>query len=152
MSQHLDNSAHQQIKQPVALSYSGVAPATERDAWATPGDSRATPRRQQATPTVAPANRFGDTTHAATQQHIAHTAPNAPIRTAEEKTMIHDRYLQAKDCADLTGIPAGTWRYWAHIGSGPRSFKLGHRRVWRESAILAWIAEQEQATATGGAA
>ncbi|MDO3650744.1 DNA-binding protein [Nocardia mangyaensis] len=63
-----------------------------------------------------------------------------------------DRYLQAKDCEALTGIPAGTWRYWAHIGSGPVSFKLGHRRVWRESVILAWIAKQEQATATGGAA
>ncbi|MGW5572639.1 helix-turn-helix transcriptional regulator [Nocardia thailandica] len=66
--------------------------------------------------------------------------------------MSNDRYLQAKDCAELTGIPAGTWRYWAHIGAGPTSFKLGRRRVWRESAILAWIAAQEQATATGGAA
>ncbi|MGW6701777.1 helix-turn-helix transcriptional regulator [Nocardia sp. NPDC055049] len=63
-----------------------------------------------------------------------------------------DRYLQAKDCAELTGIPEGTWRYWAHIGTGPASFKLGRRRVWRESAILAWINEQEQATLTGGAA
>ncbi|WP_410870884.1 helix-turn-helix transcriptional regulator [Nocardia sp. A7] len=68
------------------------------------------------------------------------------------ETKPHDRYLQAKDCEALTGIPAATWRYWAHIGSGPGSFKLGRRRVWRESAILAWIAEQEQATATGGAA
>ncbi|MFC8385832.1 AlpA family transcriptional regulator [Nocardia salmonicida] len=65
--------------------------------------------------------------------------------------MSTDRYLQAKDCAELTGIPAGTWRYWAHLGTGPRSFKLGRRRVWRESTILAWIAEQELA-ATDGAA
>ncbi|MEU6563326.1 helix-turn-helix transcriptional regulator [Nocardia nova] len=59
-----------------------------------------------------------------------------------------DRYLQAKDCEELTGIPAATWRYWAHIGdeTKPRSFKLGRRRVWRESAILAWIATQEAAT------
>ncbi|MBF6463069.1 DNA-binding protein [Nocardia puris] len=63
-----------------------------------------------------------------------------------------DRFLQATDCEALTGIPAATWRYWAHIGSGPASFKLGRRRVWRESTILAWIAEQEQATSTGGAA
>lgn len=63
-----------------------------------------------------------------------------------------DRFLSAKDCEALTGTPEGTWRYWAHIGSGPTSFKLGRRRVWRESAILAWVAEQEQATATGGAA
>lgn len=59
-----------------------------------------------------------------------------------------DRYLQAKDCEALTGIPASTWRYWAHIGTGPISFKLGRRRVWRQSVIEAWIAEQEAATAT----
>ncbi|GAB2666527.1 hypothetical protein GCM10027088_51620 [Nocardia goodfellowii] len=63
-----------------------------------------------------------------------------------------DRLLQAKDCEALTGIPAATWRYWAHIGSGPASFKLGRRRVWRESAILGWVAEQEQLTARGGVA
>ncbi|WP_280238674.1 helix-turn-helix transcriptional regulator [Nocardia abscessus] len=66
--------------------------------------------------------------------------------------MTNDRYLQAKDCEELTGIPAATWRYWAHIGSGPASFKLGRRRVWRRSVIDAWIAEQEAATQTGGAA
>ncbi|MFE3618435.1 helix-turn-helix transcriptional regulator [Streptomyces anulatus] len=64
-----------------------------------------------------------------------------------------DRFLRAKECEALTGIPEGTWRYWAHIGRGPISFKMGpRRRVWRESTILAWIAEQEHATATGGAA
>jgi predicted DNA-binding transcriptional regulator AlpA len=61
-----------------------------------------------------------------------------------------DRFLQAKDCEALTGIPAATWRYWAHIGSGPESFKLGGRRVWRESVIHAWIAEQEARTRRGG--
>lgn len=63
-----------------------------------------------------------------------------------------DRYLQAKDCEALTGIPAATWRYWAHVGNGPQSFKLGRRRVWRQSVVEAWIAEQEAQTQTGGAA
>ncbi|MCU1644592.1 MAG: hypothetical protein JWN03_4867 [Nocardia sp.] len=60
-----------------------------------------------------------------------------------------DRYLQAKDCEALTGIPAATWRYWAHMSdrTKPPSFKLGRRRVWRESAILTWITEQEAAEA-----
>ncbi|MEU7140749.1 DNA-binding protein [Nocardia sp. NPDC046473] len=68
--------------------------------------------------------------------------------------MSTDRYLQATDCEALTGIPAATWRYWAHIGSdiGRRSFKLGRRRVWRLSVIEAWITEQEAKTQTGGAA
>ncbi|WP_040686512.1 helix-turn-helix transcriptional regulator [Nocardia vinacea] len=61
--------------------------------------------------------------------------------------MSTDRYLQAKDCEALTGIPAATWRYWAHIGNdiGRRSFKLGRRRVWRLSVVEAWITEQEAA-------
>jgi predicted DNA-binding transcriptional regulator AlpA len=63
--------------------------------------------------------------------------------------MADEEYLQAKDCEKLTGIPTATWRYWAHVGSGPASFKLGRRRVWRKTAILAWIAEQEAATGTG---
>ncbi|WP_306364388.1 AlpA family transcriptional regulator [Nocardia sp. CC227C] len=62
-----------------------------------------------------------------------------------------ERFLQAKDCEELTGIPAATWRYWAHIGSGPVSFKLGGRRVWRLSTVLAWIEQQEAATARGEA-
>ncbi|PPI95185.1 helix-turn-helix transcriptional regulator [Nocardia nova] len=61
-------------------------------------------------------------------------------------------YMQAKDCEQLTGIPAGTWRYWAHIGAGPASFKLGRRRVWRRSTIEAWIKEQEAASVRGGVA
>ncbi|WP_372341937.1 helix-turn-helix transcriptional regulator [Nocardia sp. CC227C] len=64
---------------------------------------------------------------------------------------MNDRFLQAKDCEELTGIPAATWRYWAHIGAGPESFKLGRRRVWRHSVILAWIEQQEAETRRGEA-
>ena len=49
----------------------------------------------------------------------------------------------------LTGTKASTWRYWASIGIGPTSFKLGRRRVWKKSHVLAWIAEQQAATGTG---
>ncbi|MEV0076186.1 DNA-binding protein [Nocardia neocaledoniensis] len=64
-----------------------------------------------------------------------------------------DTYLRAKDCEALTGIPEATWRWWAHVGKGPASFKLGaRRRVWRKSVVLAWIAEQEQLTGTAEAA
>jgi len=63
-----------------------------------------------------------------------------------------DPIIQAPEVSALTGAPEGTIRYWAHVGKGPRSFKLGRRRVWRRSVVLAWIAEQEEATASGGAA
>jgi predicted DNA-binding transcriptional regulator AlpA len=59
-------------------------------------------------------------------------------------------YLGSIALEQLTGIPASTWRYWAINDSGPRSFKIGRRRVWRRSDVLAWIAAQEAATGTGG--
>lgn len=63
-----------------------------------------------------------------------------------------DEFCFATDLEGMTGVKASTWRYWASIGAGPASFKMGRRRVWRKSAVLAWIAEQQAATSTGGAA
>lgn len=60
-------------------------------------------------------------------------------------------YLSAPELERLTGTKASTWRYWAHIGTGPKSFKLGRRRVWKRSDVLGWIAAQEAATGVGGA-
>jgi prophage regulatory protein len=54
-------------------------------------------------------------------------------------------FLTAPLLEKLTGTPASTWRYWAHIGSGPASFKLGRRRVWRLSTVMAWLEAQENA-------
>ncbi len=58
--------------------------------------------------------------------------------------------VDAIDLEGLTGTKASTWRYWAHIDSGPPSFRLGRRRVWRKSVVLAWIAEQEVAALRDG--
>jgi prophage regulatory protein len=52
-------------------------------------------------------------------------------------------FLGARDLEALTGTKASTWRYWASIGEGPASFKLGRRRVWKKSIVLEWLAEQE---------
>ncbi|OMC14935.1 AlpA family transcriptional regulator [Mycobacterium sp. SP-6446] len=63
---------------------------------------------------------------------------------------IQTDYLSSTGMQQLTGIPASTWRYWATIDSGPRSFKIGRRRVWRRTDVLAWIAQQDAATGAGG--
>ncbi|WP_346427293.1 MULTISPECIES: DNA-binding protein [Mycobacterium] len=52
-------------------------------------------------------------------------------------------FMGALDLEKWTGTKASTWRYWACIGIGPTSFKIGRRRVWRKSSVLAWLAEQE---------
>jgi prophage regulatory protein len=51
--------------------------------------------------------------------------------------------LGPRDLEALTGTTASTWRYWASIGEGPESFKLGRRRVWKKSIVLEWLVEQE---------
>jgi len=56
-------------------------------------------------------------------------------------------FLDSFDLERLTGTPSSTWRFWASNGSGPASFKLGRRRVWRRDTVLAWLASQEQASA-----
>lgn len=56
-----------------------------------------------------------------------------------------DEYLSALELEKWTGTKASTWRYWASIGQGPASFKLGKRRVWKRSVVLAWLTDQENA-------
>ncbi len=63
---------------------------------------------------------------------------------------VHADYLGSTGLEQLTGIPASTWRYWAINDTGPRSFKLGRRRVWRRTDVVAWIEQQDAATGTGG--
>jgi prophage regulatory protein len=76
------------------------------------------------------------------------------VAAAERRTLqdsaraaMPTEYLTAPQLEQLTGTPASTWRYWAHIGSGPASFKLGRRRVWKKSVVLAWLESQEAASA-----
>jgi prophage regulatory protein len=60
---------------------------------------------------------------------------------------VESAYLSAPELEQWTGTPASTWRYWAHIGSGPASLKLGRRRVWKRSVVELWLKEQELASA-----
>ena len=55
-------------------------------------------------------------------------------------------YLGSTSLEQLTGTKASTWRYWASIGQGPASFKLGRRRVWKRSDVEAWIATLQEAS------
>ena len=52
-------------------------------------------------------------------------------------------FFSSTDLEKLTGTKASTWRYWANIGTGPASFKLGKRRVWRKSDVISWLAQQQ---------
>ena len=46
------------------------------------------------------------------------------------------------EAAELLRAPVATLRYWRHLGTGPRSFRLGRRVLYRTDDLHAWIAEQ----------
>ena len=56
-----------------------------------------------------------------------------------------DPLLTDRQVAKLTGISAGTLRWWRHQGQseGPKHFNLGPRAVrYKKSDVEAWIEEQ----------
>jgi excisionase family DNA binding protein len=54
-------------------------------------------------------------------------------------------YLTTEELAEVCRTVPGTVRYWHHIGSGPRSVKVGRRRLYDRADVEAWLAEQKAA-------
>jgi len=61
-------------------------------------------------------------------------------------------YLVTKRVSEEYGIPESTLRYYRHCSTGPASFRLGRRVVYRRSEIERWISAQEAASTRGGIA
>lgn len=67
-------------------------------------------------------------------------------------TTLNDRLIPIYEVSAMTGIPQSSIYELVratHAGAGtfPRPIKLGPRRSrWRESAVLAWLADQEAAS------
>lgn len=47
-----------------------------------------------------------------------------------------------EEVAEMTRLPVATLRYHRHLGTGPKSGKVGRRIVYREADVEAWIDEQ----------
>ncbi len=55
--------------------------------------------------------------------------------------------LTITEAAELVRAPVATLRYWRHLGTGPRSFRLGRRVLYRSDDLHAWIdARRDQRT------
>jgi excisionase family DNA binding protein len=50
--------------------------------------------------------------------------------------------LTIREAAALLRAPVATLRYWRHRGTGPRSFRLGRRVLYRRDDLRAWIDAQ----------
>ena len=54
----------------------------------------------------------------------------------------NDELLTMKEVAGVVRVPVATLRYWRHLGSGPRSFRVGRSvRYWR-TEVLHWLEQQ----------
>jgi len=47
--------------------------------------------------------------------------------------------LTITEAAALLRAPVATLRYWRHLGTGPRSFRLGRRVLYRRDDLNNWI-------------
>ena len=54
----------------------------------------------------------------------------------------HHDLLTITEAAAIVRAPVATLRYWRHVGTGPRSFRLGKRVVYKAEDVRAWIDEQ----------
>ena len=61
----------------------------------------------------------------------------------------HDReLLTIAEAAELLRAPVATLRDWRHLGTGPRSFRLDRRVLYRRDDLHAWV-DVQHAQATG---
>ena len=47
--------------------------------------------------------------------------------------------LTINEAAELLRTPVATLRYWRHLGTGPRSFRLTRRVLYDRADVDAWI-------------
>ena len=57
--------------------------------------------------------------------------------------------LTIAEAALLLRAPVATLRYWRHLGTGPHSFRLGRRVLYRRDDLHAWIDAQRQQAGAG---
>ena len=67
---------------------------------------------------------------------------NTQRATVPDTPHAGDELLTMQEVADVVRVPAATLRYWRHLGTGPRSFRIGRSvRYWR-TEVFAWLDDQ----------
>jgi excisionase family DNA binding protein len=59
------------------------------------------------------------------------------------------KLLTITEAAELLRAPVATLRYWRHLGTGPLSFRLGRRVLYRHDDLRTWIEAQHAQVARG---
>ena len=58
---------------------------------------------------------------------------------SDDPTLREPELLTINEAALLLRAPVATLRYWRHLGTGPRSFRLGRRVLYRADDLRIWI-------------
>jgi len=67
---------------------------------------------------------------------------NTQRATVPDTPHAGDELLTMQEVANVVRVPAATLRYWRHLGTGPRSFRIGRSvRYWR-TEVFAWLDDQ----------
>lgn len=56
--------------------------------------------------------------------------------------------LTTAEVAAMTRAPVSSVRYWRYLGTGPASFRVGRRVLYRRAAVLRWLADRESGSCT----
>ena len=67
-----------------------------------------------------------------------------PSTTATSRTDSEQDLLTIDEAAAIVRAPVATLRYWRHLGTGPASFRLGRRVLYRRGDLVSWIHAREQ--------
>jgi excisionase family DNA binding protein len=62
----------------------------------------------------------------------------------DQTTKPASELLTIAEAAQLLRAPVATLRYWRHLGTGPRSFRLGRRVLYRRDDLHTWIDAQRR--------
>lgn len=62
-------------------------------------------------------------------------------------TGTNTQLLTLPEAAAKLRAPVATLRYWRHLGTGPDSFRLGRRVMYRQADIDLWIIVQHDTQA-----
>lgn len=67
-----------------------------------------------------------------------------PASLHRELPHADDELMTLKEVAALVRVPEATLRYWRHLGTGPRGFRIGRSvRYWRNE-VVHWLDEQSR--------
>ena len=62
-----------------------------------------------------------------------------------DNTHENDELLTLKEAGALVRKSEDTMRYYRHLGTGPRSFRIGRRIYYWKTDVIVWLLEQSNA-------